>query len=210
MDKKANTDSKGSWEFWRFTAINMLILLAGLSFYWILWGWAVTNIDLTGLQATITYVVYMIQSLLGWPVEMIANTSLLYSLPEPGFTVDIIALCTGLGEMLFFAFLVLLFRGPGWRTKLNGLAASLPLIFLINIARLVMIYPLAEWAGIEAMQGIHWHIWKWGMFLILMAIFAAWYMLMARKDIEERIAKAGPKQASANRQQGAARGNKAK
>ena len=174
-------------DFWKFTVVNMVILLAGLSVYWLVWGWAVGSLDFTDLQAATTSMIYAIQTWLGWPVEMQSATVLHYSSPAPGFGVEIITLCLGLGEMLFFAFLVLLFRGPNWRHKATGLAIFLPLIFIANTIRLLALYPLAEWLGIQAMWDVHWHIWKWGMFAVLMLFFAAWYMLTARRDIEKSI-----------------------
>jgi len=173
--------------FVKFTAINMIILLVGLSAYWIVWGLVLDYVDMTGLQAFITNIIYLIQSSLGWPVEMAASTMLYYGSPGIGFNVEIIALCLGIGEMLFLAFLVLLFRGATWKAKAKGLAIFLPITFLANLARLLMIYPLAEWIGINAMWDVHWHIWKWGMFVILMIFFGIWYLLIARKDIEGRI-----------------------
>jgi len=176
-------------KFWKFTAVNMIILLAGLSFYWLLWDWILANADLAPLQAGVAYIVYAIQAGLGWPVGMAGPTTLQYSMPEPGFPVEIVALCIGLGEMLFFAFLVLLFRGAGWKAKGYGLAIFLPLIFMINILRLVLIYPLALGFGVQAMWDIHWHIWKWGMFAVLMALFTIWYMFWTRKDLEKVMKK---------------------
>ena len=168
--------------FIKFTFFNMLILFIGLSVYLLFWGWAVIKVDLNPVQQLVTSIVYYIQSLSGIPVEIENGITLLYS--EPTLGVWIAPMCAGLGEMLFFAFLVVLFRGPKWKTKGIGLAIFLPIIFIINIARLLMLYPLAQWVGVEAMWDIHWHIWKWGMFVAIMLLFGVWYMLLARNDIE--------------------------
>jgi len=173
--------------FLAFTALNTVILFAGLSLYWVLWGWMATSADLVLLQSGIASIVFSIQNAFGVPITMTSGTSFFYALPEPGFGVEIIPLCIGLGEMLFFSFLLLFFRGVHWRCKVKGLAIFLPVVFAINIFRLLLLYPLAQAYGVEAMWDIHWHIWKWGMFAVIMALFTVWYMFIARNQIEHRI-----------------------
>jgi exosortase/archaeosortase family protein len=178
-----------SGKYQKLILANVVILLVGLTFYWVLWGWMTANLDMTALQSGTAGLVFSLQSWFGWPVEMLAPTVLWYGSPAPGFGMEIIALCLGIGELLFFSFLVLLYHGPKWRTKAQGLAIFLPIIFFANLIRLIAIYPLAEWIGIESMWAVHWHIWKWGMFAILMLFFAEWYLLFARNDIERFVRK---------------------
>lgn len=187
MRKGRESQEPRSDKYLKLILTNVIVLLIGLSFYWVVWSWMTAHIDFTGLQAATASLVHSIQAWFGWPVEIIAPTVLRYSSPVPGFGVEIIALCIGLGEMLFFSFMVLLYVGPRWRTKAQGLAIFLPLIFIANLIRLIALYPMAEWIGIQAMWAIHWHVWKWGMFLVLMLFFAEWYLLFARRDIERRV-----------------------
>lgn len=173
--------------FLRFSLINSIIILAGLVVYIFLWNWIAIHVDLTGLQQFEAGAIYTVQSSFGVPVEMKDSITLHYMLPVQGFDVEIIALCTGIGEILFFAFLVLLFRGVGWRAKAKGLGIFIPIIFIMNLLRLIFIYPLALWVGIEAMWNIHWFFWKYGTFIIIMLFFSAWYLLFARKDLQSAL-----------------------
>lgn len=166
----------------RHAIMNSAIIFAGLVVYVLLLELIIANADLAWLQNAEAYFVYSLQNLSGVGVSFNASASSLdYS--GPAFSVYVIALCTGIAELLFFSFLVLLFRGPSWRTKARGLAICLPLIFAINLARLLAVYPLALWLGVQAMWELHWLVWKYGMFIVLMALFAAWYLLMARKEM---------------------------
>lgn len=176
--------------FLRFSLLNSVIILAGLIVYMFVWNWIAIHVDLTALQQFEAGAVYTVQSSFGVPVEMTDPITLHYMLPAQGFYIEIIALCTGLGEMLFFIFLIMLFRGVDWRIKARGLGIFIPVIFITNLFRLILIYPLAWWVGIEAMWGIHWFIWKYGTFAILMLFFSAWYMLMAKKDLQSALRKA--------------------
>jgi len=175
--------------FIMFSFINSIIIFAGLVAYIFIWNWIVIHVDLTALQQFEAGAVYTVQSLFGVPVEMTNPTILHYAAPAQGFDVEIIALCTGIGEILFFIFLVMLFRGVEWHAKLKGLGVFIPVIFIMNLLRLVLIYPLALWFGIEAMWGIHWFFWKYGTFIILMIFFSLWYLLIAKKDLQSRLQK---------------------
>jgi exosortase H (IPTLxxWG-CTERM-specific) len=58
---------------------------------------------------------------------------------SPGFSLDIVMGCDGVEASCLFAAGVLAFPTT-WRSKLIGLAFGLPLIHLINLARLVGLY----------------------------------------------------------------------
>lgn len=170
----------------RYVALNMLIIFIGLILYTFLLNFIVIHVDLSWLQNAEAYSVFSLQSSIGIDAAFNATENTI-TYAVPAFSMQIIALCTGISEMVFFAFLVLLLRGPKWKTKLRGLAVFLPAIFLINIARLLLIYPLALWLGVDAMWGVHWLVWKYGMFIILMALFAVWYLVLARKELQSRM-----------------------
>jgi len=172
----------------RYAALNMLIIFIGLVFYVFLLNFIVIHVDLTWLQGAEAYSVFALQTAAGINATF-NSTEISIAYASPQFSMQVIALCTGISELLFFAFLVLLIRGVGIRTKLKGLAVFLPVIFVINIIRLLAIHPLASWFGVQAMWDVHWLIWKYGMFVVLMALFAIWYLAFAKKDIIKSMGK---------------------
>jgi len=172
----------------RYAALNMLIIFIGLVFYVFLLNFIVIHADLTWLQRAEAQAVFGLQTAAGINATF-NSTEISIAYASPQFSMQVIALCTGISELLFFAFLVLLFRGISIRTKLKGLAIFLPIIFIINIVRLLAIYPLALWLGVQAMWDIHWLIWKYGMFVMLMALFAIWYLVLARRELQTRLQK---------------------
>ena len=171
---------------WKHAALNSAVIFIGLVFYTFLLNWMVIHIDWTWLQQAEAYSVFAAQGSMGIAATYNpAEVAIAYA--SPRFSMQIIALCTGISELLFFAFLVLLFMGPRWKTKAKGLAIFLPVIFVINLLRLLLIYPMALWLGVQGMWDVHWFIWKYGMFAALMALFTLWYWLWARKDLQETM-----------------------
>lgn len=166
----------------KYALANTIIIFIGLVFYTFLINYIVIHVDLAWLQNAEALAVFSAQSWIGINASF-NQTLTAISYANPAFEMQIIALCTGISELVFFTFLVLLFRGPSWRTKGKGLAIFLPVIFIINIIRLLMIYPLALWFGVQAMWDIHWFIWKYGMLAVLLALFSAWYLLFAEKEM---------------------------
>jgi len=170
----------------KYSLTNAIIIFIGLVFYVLLLDFIIIHADLTWLQRAEAYSVFALQS--GMGVNATFNsTEISINYASPQFSMEVIALCTGISELLFFTFLVLLFRGPKWRTKAKGLAIFLPIIFIINIIRLLLIYPIAIQFGVQAMWDIHWFVWKYGMFVMLMALFTLWYLIWARKDLEKAM-----------------------
>jgi len=167
----------------RQCALNSIMVFAGLVLYLLLLDFIVIHIDLTWLQVWEASAVSWLQNSAGIENTLnLADISIAYA--SPAFSMQIIALCTGISELLFFAFLAMLMRGPKMGSRLKGLAIFLPAIFIINIIRLLMLHPLAAWLGVQAMWEVHWFIWKYGMFIVLMALFAAWFMAFARKGMQ--------------------------
>jgi len=170
----------------KYSLTNAAIIFVGLVFYTFLLNFIVIHADLTWLQAGEAWSVYAIQSSLG--VNATYNsTEVSIAYAAPPFSMQVIALCTGISELLFFAFLVLLFRGPSRGTKLKGLAVFLPAIFIINMVRLLAIHPLAMWLGVQAMWDVHWFVWKYGMFMVLMALFTLWYWFFAKGELQKSM-----------------------
>jgi len=172
----------------KYSAANAAIIFVGLVFYTLLLNVIVIHADLTWLQRGEAYSVFALQTAAGINATF-NSTEISIAYASPQFSMQVIALCTGISELLFFAFLVLLIRDVRIRTKLKGLAVFLPIIFIINIVRLLLIYPIALQFGVQAMWDVHWFIWKYGMFVVLMALFAVWYLAFAKKDIIKSLGK---------------------
>lgn len=63
---------------------------------------------------------------------------------SPVFSVNIVDLCSGLGVTAIFFAAVLGFPAT-WRSRILGLAAGVPVIFLINLTRIVVLFVIGEY-----------------------------------------------------------------
>ncbi len=183
MEEKVNPK-----QLFGFTLINCLIILAGVTAYFLLSG-LIYATNLGWLEEAEAGSVYFLQKSFGIPVNLTTPTKLTYSVPPDTFDVSIVSACIGLGEILFLCILILVFRGVDLRVKLKGVLIFAPIMFIVNFIRLLSLYHLAVSIGVDAMWNIHYVFWKYGQFFIILFLFSLWYLLMARKDICKALGK---------------------
>ncbi len=92
--------------------------------------------------------------------------------------------CAGIHEMLFITTLVLLTEGVPQRVKIKSIAVLCSLVFVLNIVRLLLLYPFAR-SGCDAdprgiyctgeMYDFHHMMFEWGFLLILVGMWTAWF-----------------------------------
>lgn len=137
------------------------------------------------LQVFEAKVVYYIQSLLGFPVELVDSTTLRYN------NSDIVGLfpnqkigpeCTGFHEAVFIMLLVLGFKYISWKTKIIWAFILGVVMFVENIVRIVMLYPIAVWKGARWEDKFHYYFWHYGQYMIVMTLFILWFLFVARKE----------------------------
>ena len=93
--------------------------------------------------------------------------------------------CAGVHEMLFISTLVLLTDGVTQRVKLRSMAVLCSIVFILNIIRLTLLYPLAlsgcdaDPRGIycaDGMYSFHRMMFEWGFLVILVAMWTVWFL----------------------------------
>ena len=104
--------------------------------------------------------------------------------------------CAGVHEMLFISTLVLLTDRVPWRLKMRTIAVMCGVVYVLNIVRLLLLYPLA-FGGCEAdPRGLHcvqdmWYfhkfVYEWGFMIVLLLMWLAWFLWVG-----------GPKRVSAS------------
>ncbi len=109
--------------------------------------------------------------------EITNNTILLYVSDE----------CAGVHEILFISTLILLTPNVTKNIKLYSIAIMSVIIFFLNMARLLVLYPLAV-NGCEENQGItnceapmmdfHTFVFEWGFLITLTVMWLIWYLII--------------------------------
>ncbi len=150
----------------------------------ILTGVAPAN-SLYPLQVFETDIVYGVQKLLGFPVEITNNIDLNYyssSFRNGCLSVEISTACVGMHEIVFLSALITGFRGVSRKIKFKWLLILCPVLFVENLIRIIILYPLALQIGEDAMWYSHYIFWKYGHLAIILLIFVLWAYFIARKE----------------------------
>lgn len=85
--------------------------------------------------------------------------------------------CTGWKSLLAFAALVFA-TGRPLKNKVHGLAVFLPLIFAVNIARIIFMFLYVRTFDIAYYQFVHAMVWSWGMIFVILLSWVVWMKFM--------------------------------
>ena len=93
--------------------------------------------------------------------------------------------CAGVHEMIFLSTLVMMTDGVPQRDKLKAVAVMCGLVYLLNILRLVVFYPIAvnsclETPDVQAcltpMWQFHESVYTWGFLVVLVGMWLLWFL----------------------------------
>ncbi|MFA5772046.1 MAG: hypothetical protein WC974_04885 [Thermoplasmata archaeon] len=143
------------------------------------------------LQAFEAYIVYLVQTLLGIPVMLSDPITLEYMSPPLVNGLQISGVCTGVSEVVFLFVLILWFPMVRRSVKLKWAAILGTVLFIINLIRIVIIYPLTTAFGDVFAGQFHYYFWNYGQLIIVMMMFVFWFVLVARKEVSERLSNVG-------------------
>ena len=90
----------------------------------------------------------------------------------PNFSVEIVGECTGLYEMLIFLAAIIAYPS-GWRKKLIGAGLGIPILYGINIVRMVFITLVGNWSP-KTFDFMHMYFWQVAMILIILSVWVLW------------------------------------
>lgn len=130
-----------------------------------------------------TRLTYYISLLFSIPVE-IKGTSLIYSYPNLLLPIEMIVIpdCTAFLEMIFITAMMMGFNlhlrvkeRLGWAALLCGI------IFIENIARLVLNGPLLHMYGLETWEKVHMFWWQYGQLIFVILLFLVWFVLIGSR-----------------------------
>ena len=101
------------------------------------------------------------------------------------FGVLIIEECTGIFEMLIFMAAVLAYP-TGWRDKLLGFALGIPLLYLFNLARILVLLWVGRYYN-ELFEFMHIYFWQATLILMITSVWLLWILKVVRR-VEPRAA----------------------
>ena len=108
--------------------------------------------------------------------------------------------CAGVHEMIFLATFVMLTDGVAQKKKLQTIAVFSILVFMINLTRLVLFYPIAVGACTDSpndptclndMWAFHRNVYEWGFLVLLILMWFIWFMFIGGPSRVRDSSKAG-------------------
>jgi exosortase/archaeosortase family protein len=92
--------------------------------------------------------------------------------------------CAGVHEMIFLSTLVAMTEGVPQRIKIRSILVMCSVIYVLNIMRLVMFFPIAvndctmnpnQPECLSGMWNFHTAVYKWGFLVVLVTMWVAWF-----------------------------------
>jgi archaeosortase B (VPXXXP-CTERM-specific) len=88
------------------------------------------------------------------------------------FSMEVVGECTGLYEMLIFLAAMISYPA-NYKKKLIGAGMGLPLLYVINIIRMVFIAIIGNWSP-KSFDFMHMYFWQVAMILIIVSVWVLW------------------------------------
>jgi archaeosortase B (VPXXXP-CTERM-specific) len=88
------------------------------------------------------------------------------------FSMEVVGECTGLYEMLIFLAAMIAYPSS-YKKKLIGAGLGLPLLYVINIIRMIFIALIGNWSP-KSFDFMHMYFWQVAMILIIVSVWVLW------------------------------------
>jgi archaeosortase B (VPXXXP-CTERM-specific) len=96
---------------------------------------------------------------------------------------QVIEECTGAYEMIIFAAAVLAFP-TGWRKKGWGIVLGLPLLYGINILRMMLLAYVQAHGSPNLFDFMHIYFWQATLILMILGVFLLWIKLAVYRNVQ--------------------------
>lgn len=173
---------------WRYLRIPAALILVE-AIYWFL---TMPSDTLAPIQTTEAWLWHHLTNLIFGDVSTLSTHNgwtTRVDLYHASFPQGVIALyvsdeCAGIHEMLFLSTLVLLTDRVEWKLKVRSIAVMCAIIYVLNITRLLVLYPLAVNGCVDAsgsalcatpMWEFHTFVYKWGFLMVLVSMWLLWF-----------------------------------
>ncbi|MEW6069495.1 MAG: exosortase/archaeosortase family protein [Candidatus Thermoplasmatota archaeon] len=136
------------------------------------------------IQVLEVRIVYAVHKALGYPIEVKNEINIYYyseQFSDGKLSMSIQTPCAGIHEIVFLSALITGFRGVARKLKLKWIAILGVVLFIENLVRLLVLYPIALWVGEDTMWYSHYIFWKYGHLVIILFLFVLWVLFVAKR-----------------------------
>jgi archaeosortase B (VPXXXP-CTERM-specific) len=133
------------------------------------------NPQLTWMMVVTAEITGFFLKLLGLGAEVSGRIVLM-----PNFSIEVVGECTGLYEMLILLSAMIAYPA-GWKKKLIGAGLGIPLLYLINIVRMVFISVVGNWSP-KSFEFLHLYFWQVAMILMIVSVWILWIQKVVYRE----------------------------
>jgi exosortase/archaeosortase family protein len=133
------------------------------------------------LQGMVSHNVYLVLTSLGF--DVVREGFFIGIQGENPFVFTISEDCTGWKSMLFLTALVVAVPNIMWRKRAIGLAFGIPLIYLGNLLRILLIVQVQQAYGIGFASLVHDYLWQAGLISLVLLIWVSWLIWLGKIKI---------------------------
>ena len=166
--KKSLRLTRGQARLWNTLQFVVRFLILSIPLYLILWF----NPDMTVIQGVVADHAALTLRALSFPVST-DNLVLSVGYGKP-FLVYIGPDCIGWKSALCFIALVLATLGVSMRKRALGIAAGIPVIYLGNLGRIVVVVLVERSYGLDAAIVFHDWLWQAGLIALVLVSWLVW------------------------------------
>ncbi|MDI6855765.1 MAG: exosortase/archaeosortase family protein [Candidatus Thermoplasmatota archaeon] len=141
------------------------------------------------IQVLEVRIVHFVHRALGYPIEIKNELDISYcshQFRNGELSMSIQAPCAGIHEIVFISALITGFRGVPRKLKLKWIATLGAVLFIENLIRILVLYPIALRVGEDAMWYSHYIYWKYGHLAIILTLFVLWVLFVAKRQGEKQ------------------------
>ncbi len=157
---------------WQTLLFLLKILMLAVPLYLII----ELNIPLNPLQEAVSRNLTLLLNLFGFNVIRDG-----FSLSVNGFIFYVSEDCTGWKSMLFLTALMIAFPDVETKKRIIGLVVGLPLVWIGNIGRIIILIFIDKYYGIETMMVAHDYFWQLGLISLVLMIWLVWIWIIKRQ-----------------------------
>jgi len=162
---------------WETLLFLVKVLLFAIPLYLILTFQGV----LYPLQEVVGHNVYLILTHLGF--DVVRDGFFIGIQGGNPFVFTISEDCTGWKSMLFLAALIVAVPGISKRKRVIGLVFGIPLIYLGNLLRILLIVQIQQAYGLGFANVVHDYLWQAGLISLVLLIWVSWLIWLGKIKI---------------------------
>jgi exosortase/archaeosortase family protein len=167
-----------------------LVVIAGMAAYALVraaYSWDPVQFLFAPFQFVEFYVSYGLTVLFGGNAEISPTYSytMIYHFADEDPDIRVASACTAVAEIALISAVLMVYRGPKLKKRFIWAGIFSGVIFIENIIRITLNYPLWRYLGEDGWNEYHLLWFKYGQLVVVLVLLGLYVAVIARKEISE-------------------------